>query len=206
MNDSDRRLIAESLAGRPEAFGELVLRHQDRLFNSVARILDNPEDAADAVQDAFINAYVSLGSFKGDAEFFTWLYRIAFNTAVSLKRRRKQLVSLDGARDGEAAIDPADDSPESRPGAALQRSEEEAVLQSALNRLSADHRTVLVLKDIDGLKYEEIAEIMGVPVGTVRSRIHRARLELREFLEPEFGNQFPPAASNIPDPGVPRAT
>ena len=196
MNDTDRRLISECLAGRTDAFGELVVRYQDRLFNSVVRILDNPDDAADAVQDAFINAYVSLGSFKGDAEFFTWLYRIAFNTAVSLKRRRKQLVSLEGGRDGEASIDPADPSDETRPGVALQRGEDEALLQAGLNRLSADHRTVLVLKDIDGLKYEEIAEIVGVPIGTVRSRIHRARLELKEFLEPDFGNQFPPGPSN----------
>jgi len=196
VNDTDRRLISECLAGRTDAFGELVVRYQDRLFNSVVRILDNPDDAADAVQDAFINAYVSLGSFKGDAEFFTWLYRIAFNTAVSLKRRRKQLVSLEGGRDGEASIDPADPSDETRPGVALQRGEDEALLQAGLNRLSADHRTVLVLKDIDGLKYEEIAEIVGVPIGTVRSRIHRARLELKEFLEPDFGNQFPPGPSN----------
>ena len=196
MNDTDRRLIAECLAGRTDAFGELVVRYQDRLFNSVVRILDNPDDAADAVQDAFINAYVSLGSFKGDAEFFTWLYRIAFNTAISLKRRHKQLVSLESGRDGEASIDPADTSEETRPGLALQRSEDEGLLQAGLNRLSADHRTVLVLKDIDGLKYEEIAAIVGVPIGTVRSRIHRARLELKEFLEPDFGNQFPPGASN----------
>ena len=196
MNDNDRRLISECLAGRTDAFGELVVRYQDRLFNSVVRILDNPDDAADAVQDAFINAYVSLGSFKGDAEFFTWLYRIAFNTAVSLKRRRKQLVSLESGRDGEVSIDPADTSEETRPGLALQRSEDEGLLQAGLMRLSADHRAVLVLKDIDGLKYEEIAEIVGVPIGTVRSRIHRARLELKEFLEPDFGNQFPPPASN----------
>jgi len=196
VNDTDRRLISECLAGRTDAFGELVLRHQDRLFNSVVRVLDNPDDAADAVQDAFLNAYVSLASFKGDAEFFTWLYRIAFNTAVSLKRRRKQLVSLEGGRDGVAAIDPADPSDETRPGVALQRSEDESLLQAGLNRLSADHRTVLVLKDIDGLKYEEIAEVVGVPIGTVRSRIHRARLELKEFLEPDFGNHFPPTASN----------
>ena len=193
---SDAELLAAHTAGDPQAFGELVARHRDRMWAVALRTLRDPEEAADAVQDAFINAYVSLGSFKGDAEFFTWLYRIAFNTAVSLKRRRKQLVSLEGGRDGEASIDPADPSDETRPGVALQRSEDEALLQAGLNRLSADHRTVLVLKDIDGLKYEEIAEIVGVPIGTVRSRIHRARLELKEFLEPDFGNQFSPGPSN----------
>jgi RNA polymerase sigma-70 factor (ECF subfamily) len=195
VNDDDRRLIAECLAGRSDAFGELVLRHQDRLYNSVVRVLDNPDDAADAVQDAFINAYVSLASFKGDSEFFTWLYRIAFNTAISLKRRRRPLVSLDSARAADAPIEPAEDSAETRPGAALERHDEERLLQAGLNRLSVEHRTVLVLKDIEGLKYEEIAEATGVPIGTVRSRIHRARLELREFLEPEFGNHSPGSAS-----------
>lgn len=184
MNLEDRRLIAESLNGRPAAFGDLVRRYQDRLFNSVVRVVDNPDDAQDVVQDAFINAYQSLASFKGDAEFFTWLYRIAFNTAVSLRRRRRATISLETGRDGKAVIDPQDPSLESRPGAALERSEEEATLQAALNRLSGEHRIVLVLKDIEGMKYEQIAEVIGVPIGTIRSRIHRARLELRELLDP----------------------
>jgi RNA polymerase sigma-70 factor (ECF subfamily) len=183
VNAEDRRLIAESLNGRSAAFGDLVRRHQDRLFNSVLRVVDNSEDAQDVVQDAFVNAYQSLASFKGDAEFFTWLYRIAFNTAVSLRRRRRAMVSLESGRDGEAVIDPQDPSPEARPGMALERSEDEALVQTALNRLSAEHRSVLVLKDIEGMKYEQIAEVVGVPIGTVRSRIHRARLELRELLD-----------------------
>jgi RNA polymerase sigma-70 factor (ECF subfamily) len=183
VNADDRRLIAESLNGRPAAFGDLVRRYQDRLFNAVVRVVDNADDAQDVVQEAFVNAYQSLGSFKGDAEFYTWLYRIAFNTAVSHRRRRRALVSLETGRDGEPVIDPQDPSLETRPGAALERSEEEFALQSALNRLSTEHRTVLVLKDIEGMKYEQIAEVLGVPIGTVRSRIHRARLELRELLD-----------------------
>jgi RNA polymerase sigma-70 factor (ECF subfamily) len=142
------------------------------------------------VQDAFINAYQSLASFKGDAEFYTWLYRIAFNTAVSQKRRRRAMISLETGRDGDAVLDPADPSEDTQPGAALERTEEELALRSALNRLSPEHRTVLVLKDIDGMKYEEIAEVLGVPIGTIRSRIHRARLELRDLLDPD-GNESP---------------
>lgn len=183
MNPDDRRLITECLNGRSEAFGDLVRRYQDRLFNSVIRVVDNPDDAQDVVQDAFVNAYQSLASFKGDAEFFTWLYRIAFNTAVSLRRRRRATVSLETGRDGESAIDPQDQSLESRPGVALERSEDESIVQTALNRLSGEHRIVLVLKDIEGMKYEQIAEAIGVPIGTIRSRIHRARLELRELLD-----------------------
>jgi RNA polymerase sigma-70 factor (ECF subfamily) len=171
------------LNGRSAAFGELVHRYQDRLFNSVIRILDNPDDAQDVVQDAFVSAYQSLGSFKGDAEFFTWLYRIAFNTAVTLRRRRRAMVSLETGRESSATIDPVDLSPESKPGTAMERSEEETIVRTALNRLSGEHRIVLVLKDIEGMKYEQIAEVIGVPIGTIRSRIHRARLELREILD-----------------------
>jgi RNA polymerase sigma-70 factor, ECF subfamily len=184
VNPEDRRLISETLNGTPAAFGDLVRRYQDRLFNSVVRVVDNPDDAQDVVQDAFISAYQSLASFKGDAEFFTWLYRIAFNTAVSLRRRKRATISLETGRDGDAVIDPQDPSSEAHPGAALERSEDETTLQTALNRLSGEHRIVLVLKDIEGMKYEQIAEVVGVPIGTVRSRIHRARLELRELLGP----------------------
>ncbi|MGL6075343.1 MAG: RNA polymerase sigma factor [Fimbriiglobus sp.] len=191
MNADDRHHIDLCLAGDPEAFTFLVLKYQDRLFNSVLRITDNAEDAADAVQDAFINAYQSLASFKGDAEFFTWLYRIAFNTAVTIRRKRKNAVSLEARRGSDPTIDPVDPSDETRPGAAMERSEDETALMAALNRLSPEHRTVLVLKDIDGMKYEEIAEVMGIAIGTVRSRIHRARSELKDLLEANFGNQSP---------------
>ncbi|MGL6097913.1 MAG: sigma-70 family RNA polymerase sigma factor, partial [Fimbriiglobus sp.] len=193
VNADDRRLIDETLGGRPAAFGELVRRYQDRLYNAVLRVADNPDDALDVVQDAFVNAYQSLGSFKGDAEFYTWLYRIAFNTAVSLRRRRKALVSLEAGRDGngDGPIDPHDPSEETRPGAALERSEDEEQLYAAMAQLSADHRAVLVLKDIEGMKYEQIAEVLGVPIGTVRSRLNRARLDLRGLLAPELGNTAP---------------
>jgi RNA polymerase sigma-70 factor (ECF subfamily) len=186
VSDDDRRLIAECLGGRRDAFGELVSRYQARLYNAAVRLVDSPEDAADVVQDAFLNAYQSLHTFKGDAEFFTWLYRIAFNTAISLKRKKRAVVSLDaGGRDGN--LDPDDPSEYIRPGAALERSEDQTQLRDAMERLSPEHREVLVLKDIEGLKYEEIAEILDVPIGTIRSRLHRARLELRDLLGGEGG-------------------
>ena len=183
MNDDDRRLIADCLSGRRDAFGELVFRYQARLYNAAMRLVDNPEDAADVVQDAFLNAYQSLHTFKGDAEFFTWLYRIAFNTAITLKRKKRPAVSLD-ATGPDGRIDPDDPSEYVKPGAALERNEDERELQEAMNRLSHEHKEVLVLKDIEGLKYEDIAEILGVPIGTIRSRLHRARLELRDLLLP----------------------
>lgn len=181
MNDDDRRLIEKCLSGHRDAFGELVCRYQGRLYNAVIRLVDHADDAADIVQDSFLNAYQALRSFKGDAEFFTWLYRIAFNTAISLKRKKRATVSLDaGGPDG--GIDPDDPSEYVKPGQALQRSEDEAQLQQAMNRLSSEHREVLILKDIEGMKYEDIAVILGVPIGTVRSRLNRARLELRDLL------------------------
>ncbi len=185
MNADDRRLIAECLGGRSAAFGELVRRYQDRLYNSIYRVVDNAEDAHDVVQEAFLNAYQSLNSFKGDAEFFTWLYRIAFNTAISLKRKRRVLYRLEWGSEDKPSLEPIDESAFCSPGSNLERTEEEAVLQGALNRLSPEHRAVLVLKELEGQRYEDIAEILGVPIGTIRSRLHRARIELRDLLQGE---------------------
>ncbi|MCI0703018.1 MAG: sigma-70 family RNA polymerase sigma factor, partial [Planctomycetia bacterium] len=154
MNDDDRRLIADCLGGKREAFGELVSRYQARLFNAALRLVLSHEDAADVVQDAFLNAFQSLHTFKGDAEFFTWLYRIAFNTAVSLKRKKRPAVSLE-ANSGETGIDPDDPSEYVKPGSALERNEDERQLRWAIARLSEEHREVLILKDLEGMKYEE---------------------------------------------------
>ncbi len=183
MSADDRRLIAASLKGDTAAFGELVRRYQDRLYNTVYRLLDNADDAQDVVQDAFLNAYQSLDGFKGDSQFFTWLYRIAVNTAISHKRKQRLTLSIDAGRNGETRVEPLDPSEASRPGHALEQAEEERRVQRALNRLSAEHRAVLILKDMEGQKYEVMAEVLGVPIGTIRSRLHRARSELRELLE-----------------------
>jgi RNA polymerase sigma-70 factor (ECF subfamily) len=182
VSSDDQRLIAECLKGNTAAFGELVRRYQDRLFNTVYRMVDNAEDAQDVVQEGFLHAYQSLESFKGDSLFFTWLYRIAVNTAISFKRKKRLLVRLDGPS-GEAVLEPLDPSDLARPGHALEQAEQEQRIHKALSRLSPEHRAVLVLKDMEGQKYEEMAEALGVPIGTIRSRLHRARLELREVLE-----------------------
>jgi RNA polymerase sigma-70 factor (ECF subfamily) len=181
VSSDDQRQIAECLQGDTAAFGELVRRYQDRLFNTVFRMVDNAEDAQDVVQEAFLHAYQSLESFKGDSLFFTWLYRIAVNTAISFKRKKRVTVRISGP--GESVIDPLDPSELSRPGHALEQAEQEQRIHKALGRLSPEHRAVLVLKDMEGQKYEEMAEALGVPIGTIRSRLHRARLELREVLE-----------------------
>jgi RNA polymerase sigma-70 factor (ECF subfamily) len=183
VNADDQRLISECLQGRTAAFGDLVRRYQDRLFNTVYRLLGNAEDAQDVVQDAFIHAYESLNSFKGDSLFFTWLYRIAVNTAISWKRKNRMVLRLQLDREGGNRMEPEDISEGHEPGRALEQAEEERRIQTALSRVSSEHRAVLVLKDMEGQKYEVMAQILEVPIGTIRSRLHRARLELRDVLE-----------------------
>ncbi len=187
MSADDHRLIAECLQGRPAAFGELVRRYQDRLYNTVYRMVGNAEDAQDVVQEAFLNAYQSLGSFKGDSLFFTWLYRIAINTAISLKRKQRVAISINTGPEQAGVSEPLDPSEASQPGYHLEQAEQERRIQQALNRLSPEHRAVLVMKDIEGQKYENMAEVLQVPIGTIRSRLHRARLELRELLSKDEG-------------------
>ncbi len=183
MSADDHALIEACLDGDTAAFGELVRRHQERLYNTVYRLVENAEDAQDVVQEAFLHAYQSLDSFKGDSLFFTWLYRIAVNSAISLRRKRRVVLSIDGVRNGDMAIEPLDPSEASRPGHGLEQHEQERRVHRALARLSPEHRAVLVMKDMEGQKYELMAEVLQVPIGTIRSRLHRARLELRELLE-----------------------
>jgi RNA polymerase sigma-70 factor (ECF subfamily) len=179
----DQQLIRECLAGRTDAFGQLVERYQDRLFNSLVRTLGSVEDARDAAQAAFVQAFQKLDTYHGTAQFYSWLFRIALNTAVSQKRKtRRMSASVDAARQ-HSGFEPVDDHPTASPSHKMEVSERQQLVQTALAQLAEEFRTVLVLKEIDGLKYEQIAQIVGCPIGTVRSRIHRARSELRLKLK-----------------------
>jgi RNA polymerase sigma-70 factor (ECF subfamily) len=183
VSSDEKQLIRECLAGRTEAFGELVIRYQDRLYNALCGILNSPDDARDVAQDAFVQAFQQLKTFRGQSAFYSWLFRIALNAAASQRRRtRRNVTSIDAARE-PAVRDPPDRHPGSAPSHAMETDERRAAVQSALARLPAEFRIPLVLKEIDGMKYHEIAAVVGCPVGTVRSRIHRARGELRERLE-----------------------
>ncbi len=179
VND-DAQLIAETLAGKSLAFGQLVLKYQDRLYNTLVHVVGHADDARDIVQEAFVQAFVKLESFHHSSAFYTWLYRIAFNAAVSHGRRRKPLASVDQAREiiGQEPVDQ-----QAGPSQQLEQLERCRQVRQALNTLSDEHRLVLVLREIDGYCYETIAEMLDLPVGTVRSRLHRARLQLREQLE-----------------------
>jgi RNA polymerase sigma-70 factor (ECF subfamily) len=179
----DAPLIAATLAGDSAAFGQLVGLYQDRLYNSLLRVLGSAEDASDIVQDAFVQAYVKLDTFRGSSAFYTWLYRIAFNLAMSHARRGRKTTSLDEMKSGLGS-EPVDDQP--APEANMEQREQVEMVHAALAELSTEYRTILVLREIDGCRYEQIAEILDMPVGTVRSRLFRARLALREELTPRL--------------------
>ncbi len=179
MND-DPQLIEETLSGQSAAFGQLVLKYQDRLYNTVVHVSGNTEDARDVVQDAFVQAYVKLSTFRGSSAFYTWLYRIAFNVAISHKRKKRSAFSVEQVRE-TSGIEPKDN--EAGPHEKLEVDERRGQVRDAMAELNEEHRAVLVLREIDGCCYDTIAGILDVPIGTVRSRLHRARLQLKEQLK-----------------------
>jgi RNA polymerase sigma-70 factor, ECF subfamily len=179
VND-DRELIDQALSGNSAAFGQLVTRYQDRLYNSLVYLVGSADAAQDAVQEAFVQAFVKLDTFERASAFYTWLYRIAVNQSISRRRRERPLVSVDQIRDNSGQ-DPIDAGPP--PEARLERLERGGQVRQALAALSEEHRSILILREIDECSYEQIAEILNLPVGTIRSRLHRARLQLRDELK-----------------------
>jgi RNA polymerase sigma-70 factor (ECF subfamily) len=179
VND-DCELIAEALAGKSAAFGQLVLKYQDRLYNTLVHVTGNPEDARDVVQEAFVQAFVNLETFHQASAFYTWLYRIAFNVAATHGRRKRPGLSVDHARQ-TTGQEPVDRRP--GPGERAEQAERCRRVRQAIDALGEEHRAVLILREIDGCCYETIAEILDLPIGTVRSRLHRARLQLRDQLK-----------------------
>ena len=164
---TDQVLVDRVLNGDKNAFNLLVVRYQNKLAHLVSRYV-LPSEVPDVVQETFIKAYRSLSSFKGESIFYTWLYRIAVNTAES----------YEGA-DSLRVVD--------NPESLVLSKEVEKVVFDAIEALPDDLRTAITLREIDGLSYEEIAEIMGTPVGTVRSRIFRARDAIDEKIKPLIG-------------------
>lgn len=173
-------LVRAAAGGDEDAFAQLVRLHEKKVYNLTLRICGDPEDAADAAQDAFLSAWRGLPGFRGEAGFSTWLYRLASNAAIDhLRRTRRQRceTSLDG---GDHAMDIADTSlsPQMRTEAVELR---EAVLEG-LAQLSDAHRQALTLREVQELSYEEISAVLEVDLGTVKSRISRARSALRKIL------------------------
>ena len=176
----DVQLIGEALDGNSAAFGQLVTRYQDRLYNTLVHVSGSTDTAYDIVQDAFVQAYVKLETFEQSSAFYTWLYRIGVNLAISRRRRERPTASVEHVRDtlGQEPVDAADP-----PDARMERNERACQVRQALAALNDEFRTILTLREIDGCSYEQIAEILEMPIGTVRSRLHRARLQLRDQLK-----------------------
>jgi RNA polymerase sigma-70 factor (ECF subfamily) len=186
MEDSDTRLVELVQRGDRTAFNVLVLKYQHKVMKLVMRYVRNQTEAEDITQEAFIKAYRALPSFRGESAFYTWLYRIAINTAKnSLVSSRKRLVDYD-----LDLQDPDDYSSQvllkhtDTPERLLLTDEIRHTVQDAMRALPEDLREAIMLRELDGLSYEEIAEVMECPVGTVRSRIFRAREAIDNKLRP----------------------
>ncbi len=185
-NRSEADLIRAARAGDADAFDRLVQAHYSSVYNIAYRMLSTPSAASDATQTTFVRVFEAITSFRGDASFGTWLYRITMNVCLDqLRRRKNQPLSLtdedeDGELAGERELPDLTDEPS---GTAEQRELQELV-HEAIGRLSEDFRTVIVLYDIRGLSYQEVAQVLAIPLGTVKSRLNRARLALRDEMEP----------------------
>lgn len=186
-SDSDAALVERVRSGEAAAFDALVVKYQDRVFNTCYRMCGNHADAADLAQTAFIRAYRSLHTFRGRCGFFTWMFRIAANVTLSHRRRRgPRLVSQ--VPDGDSLVTQHAEGPRDGDGFdAVEREETRRRLEAALARIDEEFRIVVVLKDVEEMDYAAIADMLGLPLGTVKSRLHRGRMMLRELLRSEDG-------------------
>ena len=170
--------------GQPSAFGVVVRHYHPRLYNAVYRLVGDHDDALEVTQDAFAKAFEKLDRFRGDSGPYTWLFRIAANAAISRIRRgkRRKHASLDAG--GGAARGLAD--PSRGPADAAEQSEDHRAVVAALGRLDAEYRTLLVMRDLEGFDYNQMAAMLDLPMGTLKSRLFRARVALREQLQDHF--------------------
>ena len=191
--DGDMPYVTACLSGDTEAFAVLVERHSGKMLNIACRMLGDYDEACDVTQEAFLAAFRSLKLFKADAKFSTWLYRIVLNTAKNRLKVRRSLMHREGTSldvvdgtEGCAVCLAASDS--SDPERQLERRDVEMHVQKCMDALESDYREVLVLRDIQGLAYEEIRDVLGIPDGTVKSRISRARLAMKDCLKKVIGD------------------
>lgn len=202
----DRDLIARAAEGDMRAFEELVQRHQRRANTVAYGIVRSAEDAREVTQDAFLRVHRHLKDFEGGASFSTWLYRIVYNLSIDLIRRRSpgRAVEFEDHTDLTGAPDewlPARD--EVDPFAALDRARLVEAMQRCLDELPPHHRTVIVLREVEGMSYEEIAEAMEVPKGTVMSRLFHARRKMQRMLRDLFGQEVPKTADERDEEDAP---
>lgn len=183
----ENELIKKAKNGDTAAFEQLISQYTTILYNIALRIMGNHEDASDASQEALIRVYRNIGKFKGESKFSTWIYRIAYNACIDEYRKRKSkrgisFISTDDCyEDSENPLLCIADASPTPEESALQR-ERTKMLYNAIGKLSATSRSTIMLRDVDGLSYEEIAKIQGCSLGTVKSRVNRARTQLKEIL------------------------
>ena len=193
---SEEQLIRRAQQGDNVAFEELLLLHQKKVYNLCLRMSANPDDALDLSQEAFLRAWRSLGQYQFEASFSTWLFRLTSNICIDFLRRKKRRQETSLTESYDDSDDGAEFSvPDAQPGPEQQAmtNETKIELARAMEQLSPEHREILQLRVIEDLQYEQIADILGVRVGTVKSRLARARLSFRKILK--AGNYFDSASS-----------
>ncbi len=186
---SDIELVKMTLSGDRQAYGGLVEKYQQRIYAIAFGVLHNREDALDVSQDVLIKAYRKLSYFRGASSFYTWLYRIAVNMAIDYRRKRKKVVEVE--YDDHIDSDDESDKPSlqtsaENPAETLERKELNDIVMNAIGSLPDEQKTVLILREVEGLAYEEIAKVTGVSIGTVMSRLHYGRKKLRDILSPHL--------------------
>lgn len=186
----DSQLVRQCQSGEPEAMSCLIVKYQDRVYNTIYKICQNRDDAAELTQDTFVKVLENITTFRKESSFYTWLFRVALNLTLNYCKRRFKLspVSLDADNEriekdkGKLAAMLADPNAQD-PAAIAQQKELSRLVVSTIGQLSEDFRVVLVLRDIEQMSYAEIADVLQIETGTVKSRLSRARTLLRELLE-----------------------
>ena len=192
MSEADSRpvdLLVESFReGKPGAFDAIVRAHQDRVYSFCVRMLSDREDALDIAQEVFLSAYRNLSGFRGEASLSTWLLRIATNRCLNRIRQRSARAAREVVQGGAEGNDDSSFQPpgreEDRPDRMVETRETGKILEAAIARLDEDSRMLVILSDVEGFSYEELAGAVGIPLGTVKSKLHRARMALRKMLAP----------------------
>jgi RNA polymerase sigma-70 factor, ECF subfamily len=191
----DAVLVRQCQKGDLTAFEPLVAKYQDRVYNLCWRLCGDRHAAEDLTQEAFLKAFESLETFRGASGFYTWLYRIATNLVLSYRRSERRQMNIGADQEWNdipsqaARLYRTGSDADDQPDAAIERDEVRRLVWQVIQELDDEHRAVVVLRDMEGLDYGEIAEVLHVPTGTVKSRLYRARMALRERLMPVLGQE-----------------
>jgi len=195
------KLVDESVKGDTESFGELIRRYENFVYNIVYHVIGNRDDAFDVSQEVFIKAFRALKNFRGDCKFSTWIYKIALNASKDYIRDKSKhgTVSLsdwtddDSGDEAYVSMKPpeiVEESVDARPEEAYERNERRDLVRKAIASLSDDHKSIIILRDIEGYSYEDISDMLNLEIGTVKSRLNRARSAIREYLKEWNLNDF----------------